>query len=64
MAKTEMKVLCATAAGALFSKAVKISQLQETVLRRVYDVGLMTQVNRRSEWRAGFVVRLMASRVK
>lgn len=37
---------------------------QETVLRRVYDVALMTQGNRRSERHTEFVVRLMASWVK
>lgn len=43
---------------------MKISQSQETVLRRVYDVGLMTQANGGSERHTGVVVRLMASGVK
>lgn len=54
-----MKVLCTSSEDAPFSKAVKISYLQETVLRKVYDVGLMTQARH-----TGFVVRLMTSWVK
>lgn len=56
-----MKVLCTSSEDAQFSKAMKISYLQETVLRKVYDVGLMTQARRRH---TGFVVRLMTSWVK
>lgn len=62
LAKAETKI-CTTSAGAPFSNAMKIFQVPETVLWRVYDVGLMTEANGSLEQHTEFVtqcaVRLM-----